>query len=159
MAELRQICTELLMQKSTPHENIVSISDCYCWNDELYVRFDSSFECRLWWSTWTAEVWQVWLGKKSTGRKSILHTYVSVFSKQCVWSQHSPHSSRLGWIPSYWLLDIKSDNILINGNGEVKLADFGFAVRVTSQNEQRKSKVGTPFWMVSWTHSRRGIHK
>ena len=27
------------------------------------------------------------------------------------------------------------------------MADFGFAVRVTSQNEQRKSKVGTPFWM------------
>ena len=29
--------------------------------------------------------------------------------------------------------DIKSDNILIKGNGEVKLADFGYAVVLTQQ--------------------------
>ena len=29
--------------------------------------------------------------------------------------------------------DIKSDNILVRGNGEVKLADFGYAVVLTQQ--------------------------
>ena len=45
-------------------------------------------------------------------------------------------------------LDIKSDNILINNEGDVKLADFGFAVRVSSLHGERTSKVGTAFWMA-----------
>lgn len=35
----------------------------------------------------------------------------------------------------------------MNHKGEVKLADFGLTVRVASDNAQRTSKVGTPFWM------------
>ena len=44
--------------------------------------------------------------------------------------------------------DIKSDNILFNSKGEVKLADFGYAVQLTAQNNARKSKVGTVCWMA-----------
>ena len=44
--------------------------------------------------------------------------------------------------------DIKSDNILVRGNGEVKLADFGYAVVLTQQQQVRKSKVGTVCWMA-----------
>ncbi|CBK20560.2 uncharacterized protein [Blastocystis hominis] len=44
--------------------------------------------------------------------------------------------------------DIKSDNILMNGEGEVKLADFGFAVLLKSKDQVRKSVIGTPFWMA-----------
>ena len=52
------------------------------------------------------------------------------------------------YIPTCLCLDIKSDNILINQQGEVKLADFGFAVRVSSHDGVRNSKVGTTFWMA-----------
>ena len=37
VSELRQICTELVMQKSIPHPNIVTIDCCYSWEDKLYV--------------------------------------------------------------------------------------------------------------------------
>ena len=45
------------------------------------------------------------------------------------------------------LLDIKSDNILLDSQGHVKLADFGFAIHL-QENTQRTSVVGTPFWMA-----------
>jgi len=44
--------------------------------------------------------------------------------------------------------DIKSDNILLNAAGEVKLADFGFATQLRSASEKRKSVIGTPYWMA-----------
>ena len=44
--------------------------------------------------------------------------------------------------------DIKSDNVLVDFNGRVKLADFGFAVGLTAEEDKRKSVVGTPYWMA-----------
>lgn len=44
--------------------------------------------------------------------------------------------------------DIKSDNILIDTEGEVRLADFGYAVQLTEENDTRKTKVGTVCWMA-----------
>mmetsp|Transcript_58038 Transcript_58038/g.142356 ORF Transcript_58038/g.142356 Transcript_58038/m.142356 type:complete len:369 (+) Transcript_58038:1-1107(+) len=44
--------------------------------------------------------------------------------------------------------DIKSDNILINTKGAVKIADFGFCVQLTQERDVRHSMVGTPYWMA-----------
>lgn len=44
--------------------------------------------------------------------------------------------------------DLKSDNILMNLNGDVKIADFGFAIQLTKEILSRKSLVGTPAWMA-----------
>jgi len=43
--------------------------------------------------------------------------------------------------------DIKSDNILLNSKGHVKLADFGFSVQLTKEKSKRTSVIGTPYWM------------
>merc|ERR1712070_845056 len=44
--------------------------------------------------------------------------------------------------------DIKSDNVLVDFNGDVKLADFGFAIGLTQEQDKRRSVVGTPYWMA-----------
>lgn len=44
--------------------------------------------------------------------------------------------------------DIKSDNILTDKNGEVKLADFGYSAQLTQERSARSSKVGTLCWMA-----------
>ena len=43
--------------------------------------------------------------------------------------------------------DIKSDNILVRPNGEIKLADLGFSVFLSEQEAYRKSQRGTPSWV------------
>ena len=44
--------------------------------------------------------------------------------------------------------DIKSDNILVNQNGSIKISNFGFAAVLTATHPTRNSVVGTPFWMA-----------
>jgi serine/threonine-protein kinase OSR1/STK39 len=47
--------------------------------------------------------------------------------------------------------DVKAGNLLVDGNGDVRIADFGVSgwlVNAGTQQEKAKTFVGTPCWMV-----------
>eukprot|EP00069_Balaena_mysticetus_P009010 bmy_06174T0 len=43
---------------------------------------------------------------------------------------------------------LQGANILLTDHGDVKLADFGVAAKITATIAKRKSFIGTPYWMA-----------
>lgn len=127
-SDLANLKTEIAIQKMSAHPCVVSYLETYLLRDQLWIVMEYIHGGPL------TEV----LGPTIDFPEPAI-AYVSkqiLMGLAFLHRQHRLHR------------DIKSDNVLVDFNGAVKIADFGFAVGLTEEQDKRRSVVGTPYWMA-----------
>mmetsp|Transcript_9991 Transcript_9991/g.14595 ORF Transcript_9991/g.14595 Transcript_9991/m.14595 type:complete len:451 (-) Transcript_9991:191-1543(-) len=126
--DLEAIKTEISMQQMSKHPNIVSYIETYLWDDNIWLIMECMDGGPLTDMVGPGKDWP--------------EQHIAYVCKQMLLALTFLHRShRLH-------RDIKSDNVLVDYDGRVKLADFGFAIGLTQEQDKRRSVVGTPYWMA-----------
>ena len=124
----QQVLTETALAKLTEGPNIVKHFECYEHKARLWIVLEL-MHCSL----------AHFLAQHAEGLPEPLIAYVAFELLQGLYCLHKQHRIHR---------DIKSDNILLSVEGEVKLADFGHSVQLTRLQRNRRSVVGTAYWMA-----------
>jgi hypothetical protein len=128
---IKLLCTEINIMKESVHENIVQFHDSFIIEGNfLWVVMEYMDGGCL-----TDVLEQFSVVKLSEGQVS----YCCLQTLKGLSYIHAGHRIHR---------DIKSDNILINSRGDVKLSDFGYAAQLTQDKQKRNTVVGTPYWMA-----------
>lgn len=127
-SDLANLKTEIAIQKLSAHPSIVSYKETYLQKDQLWIVMEYMHGGPL------TEV----LGPTIDFPEPCI-AYVCKCMLMGLAFLHRQHRLHR---------DIKSDNVLADFNGTVKIADFGFAVGLTEEQDKRRSVVGTPYWMA-----------
>jgi hypothetical protein len=130
--DLPGLQNEIAMMKTSEHPSVVEYRETFMFDNCLWVVMELMDGGSL---TTILQAYQ----KK---RKELTEAQIAGFMKPCLKAVDFLHS--MGRLHR----DIKSDNILVNTRGEVKIADFGFCVQLTKEKDMRQSMVGTPYWMA-----------
>ena len=128
LSDLENVKQEIAMHAMSEHPNIVSYFETFQYKNELWMFIELMDGGSL------TEV----LGKHIRwGEPQIAYVCREMIKGLAfLHRQHRLHR------------DIKSDNVLLNSDGDCKLGDFGFSVNLTEEQNKRKSVVGTPYWMA-----------
>ncbi|CAG8534229.1 556_t:CDS:10 [Acaulospora morrowiae] len=128
--KLKNIKEELSLMKSSQHPNIVKCIGCYHTPDSIWVVMEC-MEISL------ADI----IGMHEDGPR-LNEFQIARVARETLKALNYLHELRIIH------RDVRSDNILINSRGDIKLADFGYSVQLTEKESHRKSIIGTPYWMA-----------
>ncbi|KAF2012616.1 Pkinase-domain-containing protein [Aaosphaeria arxii CBS 175.79] len=124
------IVNEIIVMKDSKHPNIVNFLDAFLQEEQ-------------------SELWVVMEFMEGGALTDVIDNNTSISEDQiaticletCKGLEHLHNQNIIH-------RDIKSDNVLLDGRGNVKITDFGFCAKLTEQRSKRATMVGTPYWMA-----------
>ncbi|KAL7937668.1 PAK kinase [Trichoderma chlorosporum] len=124
------IVNEIMVMKDNRHKNIVNFLDAFLRNNN-------------------AELWVVMEFMEGGALTDVIDNNPSISEEQIATICHETCRG-LQHLHAQSIIhrDIKSDNVLLDARGNVKITDFGFCAKLTEAKSKRATMVGTPYWMA-----------
>jgi len=127
---LKLLVTEIGIMKTSVHKNIVTYYDTFVIGQKLWLVMEYMDSGCL------TDILEEY------NNVPLSESHIAYFCRETLQGLKYMHS--LDRIHR----DIKSDNLLLNMKGEIKIADFGYAAQLKGNKEKRTTIVGTPYWMA-----------